>query len=170
MYCLATFQVDVLLVIHAISGQLECTVCYISNDKSDAVGDDGDANTDGIANAYLVLATKHPNYETVLAIKQFLGVKVNYSHTFELLPAILSIQTVCSFHLFDQSHYPNSERDRNMKDINTNAPRGDFHNNIARTNLLNGGLSTNSYDDVLFKHQTHWGDPRNAILDLTNTC
>ena len=183
------------LVIHTISYQYECAVYHtINNDQLDATsgGDDSNANTDGIADASLLIppnemelwldksdestssnkvsfwlskansaneryscvpkhisniksrlklylvnegiaAEKYLNYETVLLIKQTVGIKVNYLHTFEILSAITSLQIVCLFYLFN--HYPNSEHvdafgfytNDNMRGINTNASWGDFH-------------------------------------------
>ena len=190
-----------LTVIHTISYQYECVgYCILNNDQCDASGggDDSDANTDGIADASIVVSPnemelsldesdestmikqvnespstdkasfwlskiyntskrypyvrkytaniksrlklylvnegtdveKYPNYETALSVKQPVGIKENYLHTFEILLAITLIQIVCSFHLFN--HYPNGEHDDtfafhtngNMNGNNTNASWG----------------------------------------------
>ena len=41
-----------------------------------------------------------------------------------------------------------------MKGNNTNISCGEFHYNSAHKNLLNGTLSINNYDDIIFEHQT----------------
>ena len=201
-YCLLLMKIQNMLPhiainlsdIHTILYRYECAVYYIlNNDKSDAGGggDDSYANTDGIADAGIVLSSngmelwldqsdestmiKQVNDSTsadkvsvwfsktdninkhCLCLSKYIP---NTKSQLKLYLVIASIQTARSFHVFN--HYPRSEHDNTFAfhtngtikgvTINTDASCGDFHYNTAHTNLLNGRLSINNYDDVVFKH------------------